>query len=92
MPPDSIALIDAGGDGSERTFSYADIVRLSGAVARGLQARDWLDRHRRMVAWNKAVLLNTSASYRTFLTQYPDTDLTVTARKLEERVGSVPAA
>jgi long-chain acyl-CoA synthetase len=36
VPRDNIALIDAGGNGSERIYSYADIVRLSGSVARGL--------------------------------------------------------
>ncbi len=50
------------------------------------QARLWLDRHRRMVAWNNAVLINTAAGYRAFLIQYPDSDLTSTARRLEERM------
>jgi uncharacterized membrane protein YgcG len=50
------------------------------------QARLWLDRHRRMVAWNNAVVINTSAGYRAFLVQYPDSDLTATARRLEERM------
>jgi acyl-CoA synthetase (AMP-forming)/AMP-acid ligase II len=36
---DGVALIDAGGDGSERRYSYGDIVRLSGALAAGLLAR-----------------------------------------------------
>ena len=39
MPREALALIDAGGDGSERRYSYGDIVRLSGAVARGLLKR-----------------------------------------------------
>src|ERR1700694_1535494 len=52
----------------------------------GPQAREWLDRHRRMVAWNNAVIINTAAAYRAFLVQYPDSDLTVTARKLEDRL------
>jgi hypothetical protein len=52
----------------------------------GPQARLWLDRHRRMVAWNNAVILNTAAGYRAFLAQYPDSDLTATARRLEERM------
>jgi hypothetical protein len=55
------------------------------------QARDWLDRHRRMVAWNDAVLLNTVAAYRGFLVQYPDSDLTATARKLIERLRYRPS-
>jgi acyl-CoA synthetase (AMP-forming)/AMP-acid ligase II len=37
--PDSLALIDAGGDGSERRYTYGDIMRLSGALAAGLLAR-----------------------------------------------------
>jgi len=49
------------------------------------QARGWLDRNRRMVAWNNAVLINNAAGYRAFLVQYPDSDLTATARRLEER-------
>jgi hypothetical protein len=57
----------------------------------GLQARDWLDRHRRMVAWNNAVLINTAAGYRAFLAQYPDSDLAATARKLEERLRNRPS-
>jgi acyl-CoA synthetase (AMP-forming)/AMP-acid ligase II len=39
VPRDAIALIDAGGNGGERTYTYGDIVRLSGAVARGLLKR-----------------------------------------------------
>ena len=39
VPRDALALIDAGGNGSERHYTYGDILRLSGAVARGLQKR-----------------------------------------------------
>ena len=39
VPREALALIDAGGNGSERRYSYDDIVRLSGAVARGLLKR-----------------------------------------------------
>ena len=39
VPRDALALIDAGGNGSERRYSYDDIFRLSGAVARGLLKR-----------------------------------------------------
>jgi hypothetical protein len=43
-----------------------------------------------MVAWNNAVLTNTSAGYRSFLTRFPDSDLSATARKLEERLRNRP--
>ena len=39
VPRDALALIDAGGNGTDRSYTYDDIVRLSGAVARGLQKR-----------------------------------------------------
>jgi hypothetical protein len=43
-----------------------------------------------MLAWNEAVTINTAASYRSFLAQYPDTDLTLTARTLIERLRLKP--
>jgi hypothetical protein len=43
-----------------------------------------------MVAWNNAVLINTSAGYRAFLVKFPNSDLTATARKLEERLRNRP--
>ena len=64
--------------------------RLYAQTPLGRLARDWLDRHLRMVAWNNAVLLNTSAGYRGFLAKFPDSDLTATARKLEERLRNRP--
>ncbi len=36
---EALALIDSGGNGSERLYTYGDIFRLSGAVARGLLKR-----------------------------------------------------
>jgi len=68
-------------DGSDE--AYEAFAGLYAQTPQGLQARDWLDRHIRMVAWNKAVISNTAAGYRAFLTQFPDSDLTATARKLE---------
>ncbi len=36
---DALALIDEGGNGAERRYTYGDLVRLTGALARGLQKR-----------------------------------------------------
>jgi Caspase domain len=71
-------------DGSEE--GYEAFVGLFAASPFGAQARQWLDRHRRMVAWNNAVIINTAASYHAFLAQYPDSDLTATAQKLQQRL------
>jgi len=75
-------------DGTDE--AYEAFAGLYAQTPRGLQARDWLDRHRRMVAWNNAVIINTAAGYRGFLAQYPDSDLSATARKLEERLRNRP--
>lgn len=75
-------------DGTEE--AYEAFVALFSQPPFGPQAREWLERHRRMVAWNNAVIVNTAASYRAFLLQYPDSDLTATARKLEERLRNRP--
>jgi hypothetical protein len=50
------------------------------------EVREWIVRSRKMVAWNEAVTINTAASYRAFLAEYPDTDLSITARSLIERL------
>ena len=71
-------------DGTDESYeAFADLYQ---GTSRGLQARDWLNRHRRMVAWNKAVLINTAAGYSAFLAQYPDSDLTISARRMIERL------
>jgi uncharacterized caspase-like protein len=75
-------------DGTDE--AYEAFAVLYAKTPRGLQARDWLDRHRRMKAWNNAVILNTAAGYRAFIAQYPDSDLTPTARKLEARLRNRP--
>ena len=75
-------------DGTDK--SYEAFAALYAQTPQGIQARDWLDRHRRMVAWNKAVIINTAAGYRAFLAKFPDSDLAATARKLEERLRNRP--
>jgi hypothetical protein len=76
-------------DGTEE--SYEAFIGLYAQPPFSLQAREWLDRHRRMVAWNKAVITNTAPGFRAFLAHYPDSDLTATARKLEERLRNRPS-
>jgi hypothetical protein len=75
-------------DGSEQ--AYEAFATLFSQSPFALQASQWLERHRRMVAWNNAVVVNTAASYRGFLLQYPDSDLTATAYKLEQRLHNRP--
>jgi hypothetical protein len=54
------------------------------------EVREWIVRQSKMLAWKEAVLINTAASYRSFLAQYPDSDLTFTARTLIERLRFKP--
>jgi hypothetical protein len=70
--------------------AYEAFVALYAQSPFGPQARLWLDRHRRMAAWSNAVIVNSAAGYRAFLLQYPDSDLTATARKLEDRMRNRP--
>ncbi len=60
-------------DGTDE--AYEAFAVLYAQTPQGVQARDWLDRHRRMKAWNNAVILNTAAGYGAFIAQYPDSDL-----------------
>jgi hypothetical protein len=75
-------------DGTDEAYEAFTIMFAQNPL--GVLARDWLDRHRRMVAWKNAVVVNTAAGYRTFLAEFPDSDLTPTARKLEERLRNRP--
>ncbi len=75
-------------DGTDE--AYEAFAGLYPQSALGRLARDWLVRHRRMVAWNEAVLVNTASSYRSFLEKFPDSDLSPTARKLEIRLRNRP--
>jgi hypothetical protein len=75
-------------DGTDE--AYEAFAGLFPQTALGRLARDWLVRHRRMVAWNDAVVINTASAYRSFLEKFPDSDLSVTARKLELRLRNRP--
>jgi hypothetical protein len=71
--------------------AYEAFVALYTQPPFGPLAREWLELHRRMLAWNIAVITNTAAGYRAFLAQYPDSDLAATARKLDERLRNRPS-
>lgn len=75
-------------DGTDE--AYEAFAGLFPQTTLGRLARDWLVRHRRMVAWNDAVLINTASGYRSFLEKFPDSDLSATARKLELRLRNRP--
>jgi caspase domain-containing protein len=75
-------------DGTDE--AYEAFAGLYPQTTLGRLARDWLVRHRRMVAWNDAVLINTASGYRSFLVKFPDSDLSATARKLELRLRNRP--
>src|SRR6266702_8125728 len=75
-------------DGTDE--AYEAFVVLFARTPQGVLAHDWLDRHRRMVAWSDAVTINTAAAYRAFLAKFPDSDLTATARKLVARLRNRP--
>ena len=75
-------------DGTDE--AYEAFAGLYAQTPLGQLARDWLNRHVRMVAWNNAVIVNTATSYRGFLAKFPDSDLTETARKLELRLRNRP--
>ena len=65
-------------DGTDE--SYEAFAGLFPQTALGRLARDWLVRHRRMVAWNEAVVINTASGYRSFLAKFPDSDLSARPR------------
>ena len=75
-------------DGTDE--AYEAFAGLFPQTTLGRLARDWLVRHRRMVAWNEAVVINTASGYRSFLEKFPDSDLSATARKLELRLRNRP--
>ncbi|MBT1511633.1 caspase family protein [Bradyrhizobium sp. SRL28] len=75
-------------DGTDE--AYEAFAGLYPQTTLGRLARDWLVRHRRMVAWNEAVVINTASGYRSFLARFPDSDLSATARKLEQRLRNRP--
>ena len=73
-----------------RLEAYEAFIALFAQSPFAVEVHHWILRTRRMVAWNEAVTINTAASYRAFLDEFPDSDLAATARKLIERLRYKP--
>jgi uncharacterized caspase-like protein len=66
--------------------AYEAFVGLFAQPPFNMRVRVQLERRYVMRAWATALAINTPASFQAFLTSYPDSDLTTTARRLRERV------
>lgn len=66
--------------------AYEAFVALFAQPPYNVRVRSLLERRYVMQAWASAVAINTVASFQTFLTTYPTSDLAATARKLQDRV------
>ncbi len=64
---------------------YEQYLALYGADPLAGNLRSILDRRLMMLAWQEAVALNTEAAFAAFLARYPNTDLSETARRLQQR-------
>lgn len=65
--------------------AYEAFVALFAKAPQAPRVRSLLDRRQEMEAWRLAVLNNTATSYGAFLAAYGASDLTATARRLEQR-------
>jgi len=68
--------------------AYEAFVALFAQPPYNVRVRSLLERRYVMHAWATAVAINTTASYQTFLTTYPTSDLAATARRLQLRVAN----
>lgn len=68
--------------------AYEAFVALFAQPPYNVRVRSLLERRYVMQAWAIAVATNTPASYQSFLTTYPTSDLATTARKLQVRVAN----
>jgi hypothetical protein len=67
---------------------YEQYLALYGSDPLAAGLRSILDRRLMMLAWQEAVALNTEATFAAFLARYPNTDLSATARRLQQRAQS----
>lgn len=66
--------------------AYQAYIELYAQDARTPRLRTVLERRRQMLAWDRAVAINTRASYETYLANWDNSDLAPTARRLLLRV------
>ncbi|MBV8927139.1 MAG: caspase family protein [Bradyrhizobium sp.] len=71
-------------DGTPEAYQAFDALFARSPFA--AEVREWIVLRHKMAAWHEAVTINTAASYRSFLAEYPDTDLSIPARTLIERL------
>jgi hypothetical protein len=64
---------------------YEEYLALYGSDPLAVNLRAILDRRLMMLAWQEAVALNTEAAFAAFLARYPNSDLSATARRLQQR-------
>jgi hypothetical protein len=64
---------------------YEQYLALYGTDPLASNLRAILDRRLMMLAWQEAVALNSAAGFAEFLARYPNSDLSATARRLQQR-------
>jgi hypothetical protein len=67
---------------------YEQYLALYGSDPLASNLRSILDRRLMMLAWQEAVALNSEAGFAAFLARYPNSDLSATARRLQQRTQS----
>ncbi len=64
---------------------YEQYLALYGSDPLAVNLRAILDRRLMMLAWQEAVALGSEAAFAAFLARYPNSDLSATARRLQQR-------
>ncbi|MFN3350596.1 caspase domain-containing protein [Pseudorhodoplanes sp.] len=64
---------------------YEQYLALYGGDPLAVNLRAIFDRRLMMLAWQEAVALNSAAAFAAFLARYPNSDLSETARRLQQR-------
>ncbi len=67
---------------------YEQYLALYGSDPLASGLRSILDRRLMMLAWQEAVALNSEAGFAAFLARYPNSDLSATARRMQQRAQS----